>query len=161
MNFFGAAGGYAAPVGSEQPSPEQVDADPDLVRDPHQGAVLAAVSLGGIIGAEARYGLGLLVKDGPSGLPTATLVINVVGSLLLGVLMAVAAVRTVPVLTRPFLGIGVLGGFTTFSTLTVGVVGLVHHHHVVTAVLYLASTVAACALAVWAGDRLARAALRR
>ncbi|MEU4444599.1 CrcB family protein [Actinosynnema sp. NPDC050801] len=70
--------------------------------------VLTAVALGGGIGGVARYGLAAVVH-GPWG----TLLINVVGCALIGVLMVLVP-RLHP-LARPFLGIGVLGGFTTFS----------------------------------------------
>ncbi|QQQ77773.1 CrcB family protein [Saccharothrix sp. 6-C] len=70
--------------------------------------IVAAVALGGGIGGVARYGLSTVVP-GPWG----TLVVNVVGSALIGVLMVLVP-RLHP-LARPFLGIGVLGGFTTFS----------------------------------------------
>lgn len=68
----------------------------------------AAVALGGGIGGVTRYGLTSVVP-GPWG----TLVVNVVGCALIGVLMVLVP-RLHP-LARPFLGIGVLGGFTTFS----------------------------------------------
>lgn len=69
---------------------------------------VAAVALGGGIGGVTRYGLTAAVP-GPWG----TLVVNVVGCALIGVLMVLVP-RLHP-LARPFLGIGVLGGFTTFS----------------------------------------------
>ncbi|WP_219910651.1 fluoride efflux transporter FluC [Saccharothrix carnea] len=69
---------------------------------------VAAVALGGGIGGVARYGLSALVP-GAWG----TLVVNVVGCALIGVLMVLVP-RLHP-LAGPFLGVGVLGGFTTFS----------------------------------------------
>lgn len=105
---------------------------------------LAAVSLGGMIGSGARYGLGVLWPHPPRGFPWATLVTNVSGCLLIGVLMVLIAERP---LLRPFLGVGVLGGYTTFSTYVVDVqvsrpgVGLA----------YLAATLVGALLAVWAG----------
>ncbi|GGP41876.1 fluoride efflux transporter FluC [Saccharothrix coeruleofusca] len=78
---------------------------------------LAAVALGGGLGGLARYGLGLLVP-GPWG----TLLVNVLGCALIGVLMAFAP-RAHP-LVRPLLGVGVLGGFTTFSAYAVDAVRL-------------------------------------
>ncbi|WP_367131112.1 CrcB family protein [Saccharothrix sp. HUAS TT1] len=73
-----------------------------------EAGVVAAVALGGGLGGVARLGLTAVVH-GPLG----TLVVNVLGCALIGVLMVLAP-RLHP-LARPFLGIGVLGGFTTFS----------------------------------------------
>ncbi|XVS65946.1 fluoride efflux transporter FluC [Actinosynnema sp. CA-299493] len=73
-----------------------------------EARTVAAVALGGGIGGVTRHGLSALVP-GPWG----TLLINVVGCALIGVLMVLVP-RLHP-LARPFLGIGVLGGFTTFS----------------------------------------------
>ncbi len=69
---------------------------------------MAAVALGGGIGGVARHGVSAVVH-GPWG----TWVINVVGCALIGVL--VVLVPRLHPLARPFLGVGVLGGFTTFS----------------------------------------------
>ncbi|MEP4051537.1 MAG: CrcB family protein [Litorimonas sp.] len=76
------------------------------------------VALGGAIGASARHGLslGMLRLFGP-GFPIGTLLANVVGGLLMGVLMG-WLVRDMPTEAnsiRLFAGVGVLGGFTTFS----------------------------------------------
>jgi CrcB protein len=74
-------------------------------------ALLALVSLGGVLGSLARYGLATAAP----GLTT-TLAINVAGSFALGLLVAR---RPDGRWSRPFLGTGVLGGFTTFSTFAV------------------------------------------
>lgn len=87
-----------------------------------EGPVLAAVALGGVIGACARYGVGLLRPLGPLAFPWSTLLVNVAGCAAMGVLMVlVTEVLTPHRLVRPFLGTGVLGGFTTFSTYAVDV----------------------------------------
>lgn len=74
--------------------------------------VVAAVAIGGAIGAAARWAL---VTGGPGGV-WATMVVNVAGSVLMGVLVTWLLDRRASPLVRPFLGTGVLGGFTTFST---------------------------------------------
>ena len=76
------------------------------------------VALGGAIGASARYGLGLAMLRffGP-GFPAGTLLANIIGGLLMGILMG-WLVRETPEgaqSIRLFTGVGVLGGFTTFS----------------------------------------------
>jgi CrcB protein len=76
------------------------------------------VALGGAIGASARHGLGLasLRLFGP-GFPVGTLLANVIGGLLMGLLIGWLAFRGGPSdsAIRLFAGVGVLGGFTTFS----------------------------------------------
>jgi CrcB protein len=81
-------------------------------------------ALGGALGALARWALAEVVPS-PGGWPWATLLINVTGCFLLGALFAVlAASSPEPSWARPFLGVGVLGGYTTYSTFAVEVVHL-------------------------------------
>jgi CrcB protein len=123
-----------------------------------QGAAVAAVSLGGALGALARWGIGLAWPAPHGGFPTSTLVINVVGCLLMGVLVVhVAEVREAHPLVRPFLGVGVLGGFTTFSTFAVDTQGLLAGGHLGVALGYLAATVLGSVGASALGLTLARA----
>jgi CrcB protein len=126
----------------------------------HQPLVLAAIAVGGVLGAEARYGLARAVPHGPGSWPWSTLAVNVVGSLLIGILMSVLAGRAVTwELARPFLGTGVLGGFTTFSTYAVDLRTLAVHGEPGLALTYAAGTVVACLLAVTAGAGVTRAVL--
>jgi CrcB protein len=82
--------------------------------------VLAVIAAGGVLGAEARYAVGVLLPHTGDAWPWSTLLINVSGCLLIGVLMVVIIeLRAVHRLVRPFLGVGLLGGYTTFSTATV------------------------------------------
>ncbi len=107
-----------------QPTPP--DVDPDVT--PGLWRPLALVSVGGVVGSLARYGLG----DALPGIWT-TFGINVAGSLLLAVLVA----RRPPEhWSRPLLGTGVLGGFTTMSGLAVQTVDA----STGTAALYLGAT---------------------
>ncbi|HEY2832267.1 MAG TPA: fluoride efflux transporter CrcB [Sporichthyaceae bacterium] len=105
------------------PIDPQHPVDPDTGPSPRsaaQGPVVLAVSVGGVIGALARYGAGRAWHDGPAQFPWTTLGINVLGCVLIGVLMVLVTERAaVHDLWRPLLGTGVLGGFTTFSTYTV------------------------------------------
>ena len=78
------------------------------------------VAAGGAVGAAARHGVGVLVmRAGLSGWPWATFAVNLVGSLLMGLLVGWLAFRGETLgggqATRLFLATGVLGGFTTFS----------------------------------------------
>jgi fluoride exporter len=90
-----------------------------------QWPVVAVVSVGGGLGSIARYGLSRAVTAPSNGFPLATLITNLVGALLLGLLVvAVTEVWQPHRLVRPALGTGVLGGFTTFSTFAVESRGL-------------------------------------
>jgi fluoride exporter len=125
--------------------------DPDL-------PVLAAISAGGVVGALARYGISTAWPHDPPAFNWAIWTVNVTGCLLIGVLMVLIS-RFWPEqrLIRPFWGVGVLGGYTTFSTATVDVL----HTAPATALLYLTATLIGAILAVWAGTVLAEAVVRR
>ncbi|MDT4933215.1 MAG: fluoride exporter [Pseudonocardiales bacterium] len=144
--------------------------DPDVdLHDAAQAAeirsrpwgVLAAIAIGGVIGSEARYGVGELVPHSGRQFPWATLVINASGSLLIGALMVLIFELTAPHrLARPFLGVGVLGGYTTFSTFAVDVQRLLLAHRAATALEYVLATVVACLAAVWLAAGTTRLAAR-
>ncbi|GAA2271148.1 fluoride efflux transporter CrcB [Glycomyces scopariae] len=123
--------------------------------------VLAAVSLGGVIGSLARYGLLLLLPPEPGRFDTATFLANTIGGLLIGAVM-VTATEIAPGRRhlRPFLGVGVLGGFTTFSTYIVGIGRAAAADAVLLAAVYavttLAAALAAAALGAWATRAIGR-----
>ena len=122
---------------------------------------LAAVSAGGTMGALARYGLTVAHPHAPRAFPWATFTINVTGCLLIGLLMAmITQAGRVHRLVRPFLGVGVLGGFTTFSTYIVETQRAVAAGAPATGLVYLAGTPVAALVAVYAGSRLALLRLR-
>lgn len=128
---------------------------------PGDAEVLAAVALGGTAGGCARYGVGLAWPAAAGGVPWSTLAINTSGCLLIGVLMAVVAARPVHRLARPFLGVGLLGGYTTFSTYTVDARVLLAAGRPAAALGYLAGTAAAALLAVHVGTVVTRAIMGR
>ena len=123
------------------------------VDDGREWDLLAVIAVGGVLGAEARYGVSRWITHPAGTMPWSTVVINVVGSMLLGVLMAAIESRGTHRLLRPFVGVGVLGGFTTFSTFGVDVDTLLHDHRPGIAVGYLALTVVGCLIAVTVGYR--------
>ena len=130
--------------------PAQRSADPA-----QQWSLIAATAVGGILGAEARYGLSTAMPHRDQQFPWSTLLTNVSGCLLIGVLMAVLLKIPSPHrLVRPFLGVGVLGGYTTYSTFAVEVQRLVLHHRTMIALGYAALTVFGCAGAVWLSSTL-------
>jgi fluoride exporter len=153
------------PGSDDRPEPRPSDIDPDLEpaeqsrrwRDPRLPTLVAAVAVGGLIGAEARYGLGVALPHGPSQWPWATLLTNISGCFLIGVLMVVIIelVDAHP-LARPLLAIGFLGGYTTFSTYTVDVVTLAHAGRWPLAVGYLVVTPVFAVLAAAAGAAATR-----
>ena len=119
--------------------------------------MLVAVALGGVLGAEARYGLATAWPHATASFPWSTLVINAVGCLLIGVLMvAITEVVTPHPLARPFLGIGVLGGFTTFSTYTVDTQRLLVAGRPGLAVAYVLATLTVALASVAAGSAVTR-----
>lgn len=116
--------------------------------------MLAAVAAGGVLGALGRYAVA--EASGPHTFPWPTFAINVTGCLAIGVLLVVITeARNVHRLTRPFLGTGLLGGYTTFSTYAVETDRLLSDHPV-TALAYLFGTAAAALLAVQLGVVLTR-----
>lgn len=143
----------------DQPAEQPVDSDVDLhvasqrrETARRQWDVLAAIAAGGVIGAEARYGLSLAVPHTASQWPWSTLLVNASGCLLIGVLMVTITDLTSPHrLVRPFLGVGVLGGYTTFSTYSVEIVQLLGSGHPGKALGYLVATPLVALVAVWLG----------
>lgn len=119
------------------------------------------VALGGALGTLARYELSLVAPVRPGTFPATTLVINVVGALLLGVLLG-AVLRSAPDdhVMRPLLGVGFLGGFTTFSTFTVETIQLVRHEQAALAAIYVIASIAIGLAAARAGERLVHATPR-
>ncbi|MER5988917.1 CrcB family protein [Streptomyces sp. NPDC001787] len=126
-----------------------------------QGPVIAAVAVGGAIGAGARYGAERLWPTGESSFPWTVLLINAVGCLLMGILMVALKERFTgaPALLNPLLGTGVLGGFTTFSHYTDNVRQLFEEGSPGYAVGCLVLTVVAALAGVTAGVYATRAAL--
>ena len=120
--------------------------------------VLGVIALGGGLGSIARYGLARAMPTPAGGFPWATLITNVVGCAVLGGLMyLVLEVWPPSRYRRPFLGVGICGGFTTFSTAMVETRGLLAGGLLGTAGLYLLASVVLGLLAVLGGATLARA----
>lgn len=116
------------------------------------GDLLPVIALGGALGSLGRWGLATAVPHEGPEFPLATFVTNVSGALLLGLLMAfVLGPWSHTRYLRPFLGVGVLGGFTTFSTYEVDVRGLLGADAPVTAAGYLVGTELVGLAAVGAG----------
>lgn len=126
---------------------------------------MGLVLVGGVVGTGARHGVGLLLPAGDSGWPTATFTVNVVGSLVLGVLLEALARRGPETsgarVARLSLGTGVLGSFTTYSALATEVNGLLRGGSAGVAVAYALLTVVAGVVAALVGVAAGAARHRR
>jgi fluoride exporter len=118
-------------------------------------------SVGGALGAGARY----LVNVGAArwfgaSFPWATAIVNVFGSLLMGLVIGIVAQRFAgsPEL-RTFLATGILGGFTTFSAFSMDAAGLLDRSANGLALIYVIGSVVASIAAFYAGTALARQVL--
>lgn len=149
--------------------PNAVDSDVDLhiawqrrETRPRVWDITLAIAAGGALGALGRYGLSVALPHRPGSFPWSTFTTNVSGCLLIGVLMVfLTEVAGRPHrLARPFLGVGILGGFTTFSTYTVEVQQLVAGGAPRLAFAYLFATVAGALVAVQVGILATRVATR-
>lgn len=137
------------------------DARPTLAQTWRTALVVAA---GGGVGGLARLGLNTAAPRPAGGFAWATFTENVLGSLLIGVLMVLVldvwgADRAQHYL-RPFLGTGVLGGFTTFSAYTSDTRSLLAGGQAGSALLYLFGSLLAGLVAAAVGLTLARAFVR-
>ena len=119
------------------------------------------VGAGGAIGAMGRYAIGIIVGrmwHGP--FPLGTIVVNIVGSLLMGLLIGLLA-RYTPewqASARLFLAVGILGGFTTFSAFSLDVIILMERGQLGLAVGYALFSVVASVAALFLGLLLIRSA---
>jgi len=117
-------------------------------------ATTALVGLGGALGANARYWLGRWVKDltGPTDFPWGTLLINVSGSLVLGLIAGAVKDRSAAMFL--FWGTGFCGGYTTFSAFSLEVAEAVQAGRWGLAAMYVGASVVGgllgFAVAVWA-----------
>jgi fluoride exporter len=135
-----------------------IDPDAPVQPSPTAPLVLAVIAGGGVLGALARSGLATAWPHAPGAFAWSTFVINATGCLLIGVLMVlVTEVWPKQRYIRPFVGVGILGGYTTFSTY---IVDILHTTRPVTALAYLAGTLVAALVAVWLGFTLTRLVVR-
>ena len=117
------------------------------------------VALGGAIGSSARYLIGVLAtRLFGIGFPWGTMIVNIVGSFAMGILIALLALKySVSNEMRGFLAIGVLGGFTTFSSFALDVVYLYEKKQYLASAGYMSVSVICSILALFSGLALARA----
>jgi len=118
-----------------------------------------SVALGGALGASARYGVGTLMLRllGPA-FPWATLTVNVVGALALGLLIEALALKySISPELRVMLVTGFLGGFTTFSAFSLDTANMIERHAYGPAAAYVIASVLLSVGALFAGMIIGRA----
>ena len=121
---------------------------------PHDPRKLLAIYLGGVVGALIRVGLAEAASTSPGQWPWATFAANMVGALLLGYFFALFRDHPEESLHHPFLGTGICGTLTTFSTMQLELFELVDEGYLGLAAAYAAATIAAGYLCVRAGIAL-------
>lgn len=112
------------------------------------------VGIGGAFGAMARYGASIAVaRQWPHAFPLGTMLINIFGSIAMGLFVGILA-RTAPAWAnelRLFVAIGVLGGFTTFSSFSLDTIVLIERGEITQATLYVLLSVVVCLVGLYLG----------
>jgi CrcB protein len=120
--------------------------------------IYIAISIGAVLGANARYFVGGWVVDRlGSSFPYGTLIINVSGSFLIGVVLTLVTERALaPWWFRPGLAIGFLGSYTTFSTFSYETLSLVQNGSLALAAGNILGSVASALVGVYLGTVVGR-----
>lgn len=117
------------------------------------------VGAGGALGAMARYGAALLVaRLWPTPFPLATLLINITGSIAMGIFVGLLD-KLLPANQEPlrlFVAIGILGGFTTFSSFSLDTITLIERGALLPAIAYVALSVVVCLIGLYLGLLITR-----
>lgn len=122
------------------------------------GQAIIWVALGGALGAVARYLTGVALKTA-SGFPIATMSVNILGSLLMGLVIGWLSRQQGGTETlRLFLAVGVLGGFTTFSAFSMDLFQLIERRDMAAMLLYLGGSLIGGLVAFIVGFMALRAA---
>ena len=116
-----------------------------------------AVAFGGALGAMSRFFVYNAFIRSNSTYPWATFTVNVVGSFLIGMAFVLITERMeMGPYWRGVVTVGFLGAFTTFSTFSMDVIGLLEQGESTRAILYVLSSVVVCIIAAWLGLTLAK-----
>jgi CrcB protein len=158
-------------IGDQERPGHQLPVDPDRPRstDPsapgqrsgrravlHPGTI-AVIAVGGAAGTLGRVELGRLIPTTSNGFPWPTFAANITGAFIIGLVIVLVLERLPPTrYVRPLVGTGFCGGLTTFSTLAVEIDLLVKAGRVGLAIGYLAASLGAGMIAVFAGMAVAR-----
>lgn len=117
------------------------------------------VGVGGAIGTMARFGFSSLIgRLWPMGFPLATLLINITGSIAMGLFVGIMA-RLLPANQeelRLFVAVGIFGGFTTFSSFSLDTIVLIERGELIQAIAYVALSVVVCLIGLYLGLLITR-----
>ena len=117
------------------------------------------VGAGGAVGAMARYGFAILVaRLWPTTFPLATLLINIFGSIAMGLFVGLMA-KLLPANQeelRLFVAVGIFGGFTTFSSFSLDTIVLIERGELFQAITYVALSVVVCLIGLYLGLLITR-----
>jgi len=113
---------------------------------------LLLVGLGGATGSMLRFAASFLVRA--NGFPLATLLINITGSFLLGIVIACSEKTAAIYPWKYLLAIGLCGGFTTFSTFSMESLELLKQHQYIFLIIYVLTSILFGIAAAWAGHEL-------
>ena len=112
------------------------------------------VGLGGALGAMARFGFaGVIARLWPMSFPLATMLINILGSVAMGIFVGLMA-RFLPAWAedaRLFVAVGILGGFTTFSSFSLETIVLIERGEMLQAGFYVLLSVVVCLIGLYLG----------
>jgi CrcB protein len=115
-----------------------------------------AVMVGGALGSVARYGVGLAAARAMGqGFPWGTVLINIVGSFVIGLFASLSVRGSLSDVSRAFVMVGLCGGFTTFSAFSLQTIELLRAGYGGRAMLNVAASVLLCLAATALGIRLA------
>lgn len=114
------------------------------------------VGLGGCIGAILRYLIGLIPVNPSNGFPVKTMLINIFGAFVIGLVVSLGTKRNINPQIILFLKVGVCGGFTTFSSFALETNQLMEKGAWWLAALYVTLSVLGSLAAVWAGQAIIR-----
>ncbi|MBT5331851.1 MAG: fluoride efflux transporter CrcB [Porticoccaceae bacterium] len=119
--------------------------------------ILCGVALGGALGASLRY-ITVQLVEVQSGFPVATLIVNILGSFLIGVCYVLILEKTlISEIWRPLLMAGFLGGLTTFSAFSLEAVALFEEGRWQMALSYIVFSTVFCIVAAFSGIQITRA----
>lgn len=121
-------------------------------------AIYLSIAIGGSLGAITRYWLSTLIQHTSQyNFPLGTFLVNVAGSLLIGVFFVIFAEKvSLDAQWRPVIIVGFLGAMTTFSSFSLEALLLLEQGLYNTALLYIVSSVLICLLAAFAGMQITR-----
>lgn len=111
------------------------------------------VGIGGALGALARFGAQNWIGALANGFPVATLLVNIAGSIAMGVLIGVLAKFTPQYQNeiRLFVAVGIFGGFTTFSSFSLDAITMIERGDVMLAAIYIVGSVLLSLAGLWMG----------